>query len=230
MPIWRCPTTEHHPFRLAPTTPTSRVVDVPGRRRLVRAPLARTRSWVVVGSVLVRSMTSRLPAGTVTLAGSKRMPFITTLTVVVWPVATTPAEASRLPASGKPADVGSTTTPTATAIPRAIRPATNCPPDQTERDPGAGMPGGWGGGKPSSPAARRARREPRRPRPINGKKLTYAASTSVVVSTRTTEGTGRRLSRSPPLMRTRRSTAYRPMVSVAARTAAGPPPRTTGTR
>ncbi len=197
----------------------------PGRSLPVRVPLASTRSCVVVGSVFVRSITSRLPAGTVTESGMKRIPFASTRTVVVSPVAGT-----ALPAlvTGKPAAPGSAATPSATAMPRTANAATSCPLDQTDRAPaGCTGPRGVVG---SPPPARTTLRERRIAMASKGRKQRYAASTSVVVSTRTMDGMGSRLRIRPALISASRVVPKRPSVSVAVRTAFGPPPRTTGTR
>lgn len=88
----------------------------------------RVRSWVVVGSALVRWTMIRSPRLAVTVLGVNFMSAAVTVTSTVRPVAVTPAvepgvEAADDPTEARPAAAGSRPTPTATATARAVTPA-----------------------------------------------------------------------------------------------------------
>ncbi len=228
IPIWRWPTTVHQPSMSLPTTPTSRVADSPGDNLGVLCPVASARSWTSELSVLVSSITSRSPAGTVMVPGWNRMSRAWTCTVVVWPVAATApaADSTWRPgsAAGSAAAVAAMVS-TSRPIPTATRPDWR-PRGFDEsiicRRAARSSPGGG----PCS----RARCEARTASPSSGRKAARATSTRPETATRTMLGTGSTATSSPALTNASRRPAPRSSASVAARVACGPPPSTTGTR
>lgn len=215
--------------------PTSRLVDSPGASLPLSCPSASTRSWTSSSSVFFRSMINRLPAGTSTLAGVKRISLASTLTRVVSPVAATPAEVDEaliaVVALGSratpPATANSTAATPAAARPRLFRFSCFCWAARSSfvaRTCAFRLPVTGSGGFFF------ARREALIPRKIRGRNAASPSATSPEHSTRTQLGTGSRQIASPRLMIVIRSAPKRANSVLVARTAAGPPPRTTGRR
>src|SRR5699024_4138934 len=158
------------------------------------------RSCTVVGSSLVSSITSRSPTGTVTVSGTNRMSWALTCTVVVSPVAATPAEPA--PPSEVvpiPAAAGSTATPTLTASSTATRAPISCPRRQNTAS--CCVARGGGSDVPGSPALRRAASAT----PTSGRNQARPTSTSTEETTSTQLGTGSRQSTRAALAITIRS-------------------------
>ena len=209
--------------------PTSSAADSPGLSRPLSVPLSSTRSWTSWSSVFFSSMTSRLPAGTSTLSGVNRMFFASTWTVVVSPVGVTPAEAA--PAVTVVVAVGSMATPPATAMNTSATPAAadartrrSSSLAAAARSSFVGRVFRWMSGFAL------ALREARMPRMRNGRNMASPRATRPEHRTRTQLGTGSRQMARPRLMIVTRKAASRLSSRLAARTAVGPPPRTTGSK
>src|SRR6476661_9737185 len=220
MPICRWPTTEHHPSSDWLTTPTLRRAVVPGARRGVWTPESRTRSCVVVVSRLVTSTTSRSPRGTVIVEGADLMSSAITWTVVVCPVGVTSLEARAPRPLGRPRLAA-----TARAI---MASATGTWFEDQNGFFGKGTRGAGAVG--AAVAVLRARTDSRTERPTSGRNAVTATQAATAATARVAGGSGSNHVRTAMLRTTTRKGAARSNHSSPARTAAGPPPRTFGTR
>ena len=164
-------------------------------------------------------MTSRLPAGTSIRDGVNRMPWACTATRVVSPVAC--AAAVSLSATSA---AGSAATPTATASTSAASPVAG-PPRARPIPRGPGSSRGRGGGGSAF-----ILRDARIARNARGRKPASPIRTRTEHSTRARLGTGSTQSSRPPLTSVIRNAPARSSSVFATRTAAGPPPSTTGIR
>src|SRR5690606_26929645 len=156
--------------------------------------------------------------GTSTTVGTKRMPRASTSTVVICPDAVTPASAGA--ALDAPTAAGSAATPPATARTTVARPAAASPARRAPVVVSA----------PGSAGAYRALRAARTARTASGRNEASATSTTTDAITRTRLGTGSTQTSRPALAATIRAGQPRSNMALVARTAVGPPPRTTGTR
>ena len=225
IPIWRWPTIVHQPSSPRPTIGTSSRPAWPGESRPLCCPVSRARSWTSV-SRFTTSTTRRLPAGTSTTAGWKRMARASTRTVVVRPEPVAPADAA---AAAEPRAAGSAATPAAMARTTAASPAAARPVCRERTTASASGTCRAAGEPPGPPPSARAREA----RTANGSSTSSdasAARTRVETTTRTRLGVGRRQTSRPALAMTTRVVPACSRIPVAARTRAGPPPRTTGTR
>ncbi len=154
------------------------------------------------------------------------MSWACTRTLVVCPVTTAGAELAEGPAAAaSPAALGSTPTPTETAMASRVAPMTSCALERASASTGPRSAGCEGAvGVPS-----RATRATRTALSSNGMNAARASRTSPLQSASAAGGSGARASSNPPLTTTRRSTASVSRRACAARIATAPP-STVGTR
>ena len=187
----------------------------------------------MVSSSFLSSITSRSPAGTVTVLGSNLIPTAATSTVVVSPVAVTPLDSS----ARRRGEEGSAAS--AVAVVRTTTSSAASPPTRLRRPPGAisgrrvaaVMRAGF---TPASRAAAFSRITAscaRTARIIRGMNRANPRNASDDPTTRVQlVPPGARYTSNPALISISRNTASRFISTIPARTAAGPPRITVGMR